>query len=130
LTGKKEGNPNMPHILIIDDEPPIRLMLSKLFKSEGYTVSEASNGQEGLAKFNETPTDLIIIDIFMPEKEGIETIMELRGIHPDVKIVAMSGGGRNATNTYLHMAESLGANRTIEKPIRRDVLLEIIRSLI
>ena len=120
----------MSHILIIDDESQIRLMLRKLLESEGYTVTVASNGIEGIKCYNENPVDLIITDIFMPDKEGIETIIELKEKHPDIKIIAMSGGGRNATTAYLHMAKSLGANLTFEKPIRKEALLEGVRKLI
>ncbi len=120
----------MTHILIIDDEQPIRLMLRKLFESEGYTVTEASNGREGLKRYHENPADLIITDIIMPDKEGTETIMELKKENPAIKIIAMSGGGKNKPDGYLHTAKLLGAKQTFEKPIRKDALLEAIKKLI
>jgi CheY-like chemotaxis protein len=120
----------MTHILIIDDEQPIRLMLRKLFESEGYTVTEASNGMEGIESYRENPANLIITDLLMPEKEGLETIIELKKKNPAIKIIAMSGGGRNKPDKYLHMAKQLGAMQTFEKPIRKGELLRAIKNLI
>lgn len=120
----------MAHILIIDDEQPIRLMLRKMLESEGYVVTEASNGAEGIKRYHENPADLIITDLIMPEKEGTETIMELKKENPAVKIIAMSGGGKNKPDGYLHTAKLLGAKQTFEKPVRKNELLEAIRQLI
>ncbi len=120
----------MAHILIIDDETQIRLMLRKLLESEGYTVTEASDGKEGMKRYHENPANLIITDLIMPEKEGIETIMELKKKHPDIKIIAMSGGGKNLSGGYLQLAKKMGAMKTFEKPIRKEALLEAISNLI
>ncbi|MFA6009338.1 MAG: response regulator [Desulfobacteraceae bacterium] len=117
----------MAHILVIDDESPIRLMLRMLLESEGYTVTEACDGTEGIKCYRENPADLIITDIIMPEKEGIETIMTLRKENPSIKIIAMSGGGKNNADGYLKTAKLLGALETLKKPIRKDVLLAVIR---
>ncbi len=94
----------MAHILIIDDEHQIRSMLRKVFESEGYIVTEASNGMEGLKCYYENPADLIITDILMPDKEGLETIMALKKENPDAKIIAMSSGGINKPQGYLDIA--------------------------
>ncbi len=120
----------MKHILIIDDESQIRLMLRKLLEAEGYGVTVAPNGKEGIRLYNENPMDLIITDLIMPEKEGIETIMELKKKHPDIKIIAMSGGGKNLSDGYLLLAKKMGAMKTFEKPIRKKALLEAISNLI
>ncbi len=120
----------MAHILIIDDEQPIRLMLRKMLESEGYVITEASNGAEGIKRYHENPADLIITDLIMPEKEGTETIIELKKENPAVKIIAMSGGGKNKPDGYLHTAKLLGAKQTLEKPLRKNELLEAIRQLI
>jgi len=120
----------MAHILIIDDESQIRLMLRKLLESKGYTVSEASNGAEGIKQYHEHPVDLILTDLIMPEKEGLETIMHLKKENPNIKIIAMSGGGKMTPGEYLPLAEKFGAIQTFEKPIRREELLNAIENLL
>jgi DNA-binding NarL/FixJ family response regulator len=80
--------------------------------------------------YRANPTDLIITDLIMPEKEGIETIMELKKDFPDVKIIAISGGGRSKPESYLNLAKQLGAKRVFPKPIDREELLNAIRELL
>jgi len=92
----------MAQILIIDDEATIRDLLVKILEREGYKTITAADGKEGIRIFRENPADLIITDLIMPEKEGIETIMELRRDFRDVKVIAMSGGGKIEPETYLH----------------------------
>lgn len=120
----------MKHILIIDDEPKIRLMLRKLFVSKGYKVTEASDGNEGIARFHADPADLIITDIVMPEKEGIETIVELKRENPGIKIIAMSGGGRFNHTGYLDIAKRLGADQSLKKPIAIGTLISTVQKLL
>src|SRR5210317_1834310 len=110
----------MPNILIIDDDNQFRTMLRKMVERNGYEVIEASDGKEGIKLYRKNPTDLIITDLIMPEKDGIETIQELRKDFPDVKIIAISGGGRLGPHDYLHLAKMLGAQRTLTKPIELD----------
>ncbi len=120
----------MKHILIVDDEPQIRLMLKKLLEFEGYKVTEAFDGNQALQRYRDDPPDLIITDLIMPEKEGLETMAELLKENPEVKIIAMSGGGKNKPVGYLHTAKLLGAVETFEKPIRKEDLLEAIKKII
>ena len=120
----------MASILVIDDEKEIRIALRSLLEGSGYDVICASDGKEGLKLYNEKPTDLIITDLIMPEKEGLATIMELKRISPDVKIIAISGGGRNDPGEYLTLAKQLGAQRTLEKPFGSQKILEAVRGLI
>ena len=120
----------MPHILIIDDEPKVRLMLRKLFESQGYTVTEAADGNEGIKQYRADPADLIITDLIMPDKEGMETIVELKKDFPDIKIIAMSGGGKFRHTGYLDVAKRLGALQTFEKPIRRKELLDAVSQIV
>lgn len=103
---------NKKCIIIIDDDDQIREMLMEMLVREGYEVLPASNGKEGIRLYRERQTDLIITDIVMPEKDGLETIMELRKDFPEVKVIAMSGGGRNGPESYLQVAKRLGAVRT------------------
>jgi len=120
----------MPNILIIDDDNQFRTMLRKMVERNGYEVIEASDGKEGIKLYRKNPTDLIITDLIMPEKDGIETIQELRKDFPDVKIIAISGGGRLGPHDYLHLAKMLGAQRTLTKPIELPELLRNIKELL
>jgi YesN/AraC family two-component response regulator len=119
----------MASILIIDDDPQILVMLGQILEREGHEVVEASNGKEGLKLYRENPTDLVITDLIMPEKEGIETIMEFRRDFPDVKIIAISGGGQIDAEQYLSMAQKLGVEKTFAKPVERAELLKVLREL-
>jgi len=120
----------MASILIIDDDPQILDMLGQILEREGHEVVDASNGKEGLKLYRENPTDLVITDLIMPEKEGIETIMELRRHFPDVKIIAISGGGQIDAKQYLSMAQKLGVQKTFAKPVVRAELLKAVRELL
>lgn len=120
----------MASILIMDDDEQIRTMLRMLLEGSGYKVVEAHDGTQGIRLFREDPTDLIITDIIMPDKEGIETIMELKRDFPDVKIIAISGGGRSDPEEYLYLAKKLGAQRTIAKPFEKEDLLKAVRELV
>ena len=120
----------MARILIIDDEPQLLDMLGQTFEREGYDIVKASNGKEGIKLYRENPVDLIITDIIMPEKEGIETIFELRKDFPDLKIIAISGGGRIEPEEYLDIAKKIGAQRTFAKPVAREDLLNAVRELL
>ena len=88
---------------------------------------EAINGAEGLKLYRSQPTDLVITDLIMPEKEGIETILELRREFPEARVVAISGGGRNEGRDYLPIAAQLGAQRTVAKPFSRQDILDAVR---
>ena len=117
-------------ILIIDDDDQFRGMLCEMLKTAGYkNISEAADGQEGLARFSENQTDLIITDMVMPEKLGIDTIIEVKNDFPNAKIIALSGGGFFGPEMELDMAAKLGA-RTFTKPIARIKLLTAIRDLL
>ena len=116
----------MARILIIEDEDPIRMSLQRLLEHAGYEVDVASDGEEGIGRHRRQPADLIITDLLMPEKEGLETIQEFRRNFPQVKIIAISGAGFK----YLPMASEFGASRTFSKPLEYDELLEAIEELL
>ncbi len=120
----------MPRILLIDDEPQIRSMLTQVLTRAGYEVTEAANGAEGIRSFHEAPADLVITDLIMPGQDGIEAIIELRRQSPTVKIIAVSGGGRIGAQEYLWMARNLGAAVTLDKPVERQRLLDEVRALL
>ncbi len=120
----------MKRILVIDDDIQVRQMLKQILERAGYEVADAPDGKEGIRLYRDEPADLIITDIIMPEKEGIETILELRREFPDVKIIAISGGGRFDPGVYLETAEKFGVARTFGKPIDRKELLDAIQELL
>ncbi|MBU0728145.1 MAG: response regulator [Proteobacteria bacterium] len=108
----------MAQILIIEDDPQLRDVLRQHMEYDGHHVFDAANGAHGLDTYNAQKIDLVITDIFMPDKEGIETIIELREKSQKVKIIAMSGGGRLESVDYLILAQNLGANRIFNKPFK------------
>ena len=120
----------MYRILIIDDEPHILLMLKKMLERAGYEIDLASNGKEGLRLFQNKPSDLVITDIIMPEKEGLETIREMRRIQSELKIIAMSGGGKISAENYLETAKIFGASRIIEKPFSQQHMVSTVNELL
>jgi CheY-like chemotaxis protein len=121
----------MPHILIIDDESAIRSLLSRILESNGYTVSEASDGQKGVYLLETQPVDLIITDILMPAKDGLETIREIRRDHPDIKIIAISGGSpRWDYMEFLPIAKKFGAHAILPKPFHQQDLLTVVRDVL
>ena len=120
----------MPRILVVDDDEQIRFMLRIILDRAGYDVQVAPDGKEALAHLAAHPTDLVILDIIMPGKEGIQTIIELRRDFPDLKIIAISGGGYISAQKYLVSAVEFGADLTLAKPISRVDMLQAVRDLI
>ncbi|MCP4350056.1 MAG: response regulator [Desulfobacterales bacterium] len=120
----------MARILIIDDDVEIREMLKEVFEQEGYETVIAPDGEVAVKCYRDQQADVVITDIIMPEKEGIETIMELKQEFPDVRIIAISGGGRISPDNYLKMAKDFGAMRTFTKPVRIEKLLEAVKELL
>ena len=118
----------MERILIIDDEQQIRSMLRLMLEREGYEVVEAPDGIEGIKAYRQKPADLIITDLIMPNKDGIGMIIELHKEYPDVKVIAMSGGGLNKPEGYLKGAKKLGAACTLTKPIDREKMLRAVKN--
>jgi len=116
----------MTKILLIDDDSGFREMLHEMLEREGFTVFSVPDGAEGIKAFSSEKPDLVITDIIMPEKEGLETILELRKISPALKIIAISGGGRSQPGDYLRTAKYFGAFKTLAKPFSKDEILETI----
>ena len=116
-------------VLIVDDDVQFRTMLRLFLENSGYEVTEAVNGDEGIKLFFEKPADLVISDIIMPEKEGIETVMEIRRQFPNAKVIVVSGGGWYGTDLDFDMAEKLGA-LTLKKPFELQELTEAIQKLL
>ena len=120
----------MASILIIDDEKPILDFLKERLMGEGFNVLTAIDGKEGMNLFNDNQVDLVITDIIMPDKDGFGTIIELKRICPDIKIIAMSGGGRGHPKYYLETAKSFGAQYTFEKPFKTSDLVEAVHEML
>jgi len=120
----------MAKILIIDDDSQIRFIIRELLENDGYTVEEASDGDEAIELNHKKAFDLIITDILMPGKEGIQTIQEFRNGSPKVKIIAISGGGHIGPSVYLDMAKKMGADLSIPKPFDLDIFLKKVKELL
>jgi CheY-like chemotaxis protein len=116
-------------ILVIDDEAAIRDTLKFILEAYGYQVATASNGREGLETFEMVRPDLVITDLLMPEKDGLETISDLRRQQPGLPIVAISGGGRLGDMGYLKVAESFGAHRVVNKPFEPKDIIDAVQEL-
>lgn len=117
-------------ILLIDDDDQLRAGLRQMLESAGYAVVEARHGREGIQRYRETPVEVVITDLLMPEQEGLATIKELRQDNPTVKIIAISGGLQTGSLDFLQVAKYLGAQQTLHKPFRRDELLGAIQSVL
>ncbi len=120
----------MARILIIDDDSQIRFIIRELLENSGYTVEEASDGDEAIKLNHKKAFDLIITDIIMPGKEGIQTIQEFKKDNPNVKIIAISGGGHIGPSVYLDMAQKMGADLSIPKPFDLDIFLKKVKDLL
>jgi DNA-binding response OmpR family regulator len=116
-------------ILVIDDDDLVRRMVTKVLRADGHDVVTAADGLRGMDMVHKERPQIVITDIFMPEQEGIETILAIRRENPGIKIVAMSGAGEIGGNDLLKMALLLGADDSIPKPFRAHDLLARIRAL-
>jgi DNA-binding response OmpR family regulator len=120
----------LARILIIDDNPDVLNAVHKVLTAEGHSVMDAPKSAVGIALHRANPFDLIICDIVMPEREGISTIIELRGESAELRIIAMSGGGDFEPYGYLDIAIRVGADRTLPKPFSREELLEAVNDVL
>jgi CheY-like chemotaxis protein len=119
----------MPHLLLVDDDDLLRDVLATALTASGHTVMQAANGRQALALFRTEPADLIITDLVMPDREGLEIIATLHRAQPELPIIAMSGGAIHS-KLYLAMAAKLGARHTLSKPFAPATLLRVIAELL
>lgn len=117
----------MPHVLLVEDDDQVRMLLKTNLISAGYEVSEAPNGAGAGAMYKQRRPDLVVTDVLMPDKDGLELIMELRRTDPSVRILAISGGGKTDSESHLKIAQKLGAKQTLAKPFGNDAFLEAVR---
>lgn len=122
----------MANVLIIEDDYDIRVYFQKILERHGYAVSSAADGNEGLKKFWRDSFDVVITDMLMPEKDGVEVIQAIRERDKDIPIIAMSGGGSHPEFAagYLNIAEQLGASITFAKPVDPEHILQAVRELL
>ena len=105
-------------VLLIDDDLELLRQMSRALFAAGYTVDAAPDGRVGLEKFQANPADLVITDLIMPTREGVETIVALRKLSADVRIIAISGGYRVGPTDFLSLARHVGADEVLAKPFR------------
>ena len=120
---------NKVKILIVDDNEKILELLSEFLIGNGYDIACSLNGEDANNKFVKFKPDLVITDIVMPEVDGIELLLSLRKINPDIRVIVMSGGNRGHADTYLQMADKLGANAILNKPFELSDLLVHVKKL-
>ncbi len=120
----------MKKIIIIEDDYAIRETLKELLEISGYEVMVINNGSELEKNVSEFMPDLLITDIIMPDKDGIEVIIETKKSFPNIVLIAISGGGRIDSESYLNTAKYLGADATLKKPFTHEELLDLIKNLI
>jgi two-component system, OmpR family, response regulator RegX3 len=120
----------LARILVIDDDEQVREVLSLMLEHEGYDVITAANGLDGVNLYKENGADLVITDILMPGMGGVQTIMELRLISPEVKVIAISGGDQIAPEYYLRVIKNLGTLHEMKKPIIREELIQAVQALL
>ncbi len=120
----------MALILIVDDDPQMLRLLSDIVELDGHDVLMAQDGALALEYFKAQAPDLMITDILMPNKEGLELISEVRERHPDIRIIAYSGGGSSDPESYLEFASGMGADRVFSKPMPLIELRQEIKQLL
>jgi len=118
----------MKSVLVIDDDPVFCTVVQGILENDGYSVTSVGDAQTGISRFDALSPDLVIVDILMPGKEGMATILELREANPDARILAISGGGNFAAGDVLRIAELLGADGSLGKPVQPAALLAAVRN--
>lgn len=120
----------MPVVMIIEDDRDLREMLRTILLRKEYTVIEADNGREALKNFKPGVTDLVITDLLMPEEDGLKVIMMMRELKKEIRVIAISGGGKAGPGNYLELAKALGADAVFSKPFAVNDLVTRIEELL
>ena len=116
----------MAVIVVVDDDPTIQMIAAELLREGNHAVVAAADGDEALRVLAAMKVDLVVMDMLMPNKDGLETIIEARGLYPDLRILAISSGGRVGVGDLLRMARLFGANETYVKPLRLETFAATI----
>ncbi|THD80986.1 MAG: response regulator [Phenylobacterium sp.] len=117
------------NVLVVEDDAELLQVISRALGAAGHTVLTAANGEAGLRVFRAEPPDVVVCDIVMPDRDGIELIPEMKGLQPGVKVVAISGRQMIGALDVLSLAKRLGADATLAKPFAMDALLAILDTL-
>lgn len=118
----------MYSVLLIEDDGSLRELLRAILLSAGYAVFEAANGRQGVQTFRKSPTDLVVTDLYMPERDGLEVIEALRRTHPQVKVLAISGA--SGTMGYFPVAQARGAVAVLQKPFAPSTFVTLVAELL
>jgi len=119
----------MPSVLVVDDEDQLRRLIREILEQAGYQVTEARDGKEAVLQYRLAPADVVIMDILMPEQDGLETTSTLRREFPNVKIIAITGSSEMiGILSFLDVAKMLGAHRTLQKPFEMQTLLDTVQA--
>ncbi|MEO5362391.1 MAG: response regulator [Magnetococcus sp. DMHC-8] len=120
----------MSRVLVVDDDAAIRALLRAFLEEDGHHVEEATDGQQGVRRYQETPVDIVITDVLMPEQDGLELIIELKEMFPEVRIIAMSGGGRGVdAKLGLQLTGFFGVVHQLQKPFTKKQVLEAMHQI-
>ena len=114
-------------LLVVDDDPQFRKLMRSAFKKEGVLVMEATNGNECLEMCENCQPSILLIDIVMPEKDGVSAIKEIRSRYEHMKIIAISGGYVFTPGAYLDEAKNVGADAVFKKPLNLSALVSTVR---
>jgi two-component system, chemotaxis family, chemotaxis protein CheY len=126
------GPPTTPpaRILVVDDDDAFRHGIVRVLTGAGYVVEEATDGKKAIEKYRAEPADVVLTDVYMPGGDGVEAMIRLRSEYPDVRIIAMSGGGHASVDSVFDIAVRLGARGTLEKPVNAKTLLRILTEVL
>lgn len=130
IASPADQTPIPMNVLVVDDDKSTRDIIRMILLSQGFAVQTAVNGTEAIKLLACHDFDLVITDLFMPEKDGIETIREIRAKRPEIKIIAISGGAGGVGHECLAVTKYLGASATLKKPFNDETLLETIRTVL
>jgi CheY-like chemotaxis protein len=120
----------MARILVVDDDDDLRRVLARMLVAAGHEVVEVAGGGQAIEAYRTQPCDLVLSDIYMPGVDGVEAIIRLRAEFPDIRIVAVSGGGYRDKDEVLDIAARLGARATLTKPLERRTLLKTVERVL
>src|SRR3970040_954360 len=116
----------MARILVVDDEKDFRRIVSRMLTAGGHQVEEAGDGRQAIEAYRARPSDLVLVDLYMPDIDGVEAIIRLRHEFPDVRIIAVSGGGHLGQEDVLKIAAGVGAQATLTQPLAKQTLLKTV----
>ena len=116
----------MANILVVDDNGPVRTALARIITALGHAVLQAGDGREAVALLGSTAVDVVLTDVYMPDMDGIEFLLHLQEHHPDLPVVAMSGGGVAPRDSVLEDALQLGATAVLQKPVTREIVAQAL----